>query len=462
MPLAVLLDARVTLRHAYAEMNPTRSSELQIGEPVTEIELERPAQEDCACKEGMFPKASRRQILRGGGLVTAAAATALLPKRALAADDDMAGSWTIPGEIARSDYGTRSKYETVMRSATTGTGALTPLQSLWGIITPSGLHFERHHNGVPTIDPAQHRLLIHGLVDRPMKYSVADLKRFPSISRTIFIECSGNSNEASRSAAPKTAQAAHGLTSASEWTGVRVSTLMSEVGVKDSAAWVLAEGADGAMLSRSVPIDKIMDDAFVAYAQNGEAIRPENGYPMRLILPGWEGNINVKWLRRLKIGDKPFMTREETSKYTDLITLTGKARQFTWVMEAKSLITFPSGDMQLPGKGFYEVTGIAWSGRAPIERVEISTDGGKSWALAALQEPVLPKAHVRFRYPWHWDGSETIIESRATDQTGYVQPTKAFLTAHEGVGPTYHYNGIQSWKVSPDGSVSNVLNPLNT
>jgi sulfane dehydrogenase subunit SoxC len=429
-----------------------------IGEPMTETDPERPAEEDCPCKEGMFPKASRRQILRGGGLITAAAASALLPRRALAADDDMAGSWTLPGQIAKSDYGARSQFETVMRLASAGgTGALTPLQSVWGIITPSGLHFERHHNGVPNIDPAQHRLLIHGMVDRPMKYSVADLKRFPSVSRTIFIECSGNSNEASRSAAPKTAQAAHGLTSTSEWTGVRVSTLMSEVGIKDSAAWVLAEGADGAMLSRSVPIDKIMDDAFVAYAQNGEAIRPENGYPMRLILPGWEGNINVKWLRRLKIGDKPFMTREETSKYTDLITLTGKARQFTWVMEAKSLITFPSGDMQLPGKGFYEITGIAWSGRAPIERVEISTDGGKSWALASLQEPVLPKAHVRFRYPWNWDGSEAIIESRATDQTGYVQPTKAFLTAHEGVGPTYHYNGIQSWKIAADGSVSNVL-----
>ena len=179
---------------------------------------------------------------------------------------------------------------------------------------------------------------------------------------------------------------------------------------------------------------------------------------MRLILPGWEGNINVKWLRRLKIGDKPFMTREETSKYTDLITLTGKARQFSWVMEAKSLITFPSGDMQLPGKGFYEISGIAWSGRAPIERVEITTDGGKTWSLASLQEPVLPKAHVRFRYPWHWDGTESIIESRATDQTGYVQPTKSFLTRNEGVGPTYHYNGIQSWKVMPDGSVSNVLN----
>ncbi len=240
-----------------------------------------------------------------------------------------------------------------------------------------------------------------------MKYSVEDLKRFPSVSRIIFIECSGNSNAASRSAEPKTAQIAHGLTSTSEMDGRAGFQLCWRRSASRTARpGVLAEGApDGAMLSRSVPIDKMLDDAFVAYAQNGEAIRPENGYPMRLILPGWEGNINVKWLRRLKIGDKPFMTREETSKYTDLITLTGKARQFTWVMEAKSVITFPSGDMQLPGKGFYEISGIAWSGRAPIERVEITTDGGKSWSLASLQEPVLPKAHVRFRYPWHWDGS---------------------------------------------------------
>jgi len=439
-------------------MDRARSNGPPIGELTTEDEIGRSEQEDCPCKKGMFPKSSRRQILRGGGLITAAAASAFLPRRALAADAGDDASWTVPGQIAKSDYGSRSSFEKVVREATpAGTDALTPLQSLWGIITPSGLHFERHHNGVPSIDPAQHRLIIHGMVDRPMKYSVADLQRFPSVSRTIFIECSGNSNAASRSAAPKTAQAAHGLTSTSEWTGVRLTTLMSEVGVK-GAAWVLAEGADGAMLSRSVPIDKIMDDAFIAYAQNGEAIRPENGYPMRLILPGWEGNTNIKWLRRLKVGDKPFMTREETSKYTDLITLTGKARQFTWVMEAKSVITFPSGDMHLPGKGFYEISGIAWSGRAPIERVEVSTDGGKNWGLASLQEPVLPKAHVRFRYPWHWDGGATIIESRATDQTGYVQPTKAFLTATEGVGPTYHYNGIQSWKISPDGSVANVLN----
>jgi len=416
---------------------------------------------ECDCKAGMFPQgkvgtASRRAFLRGTGLVTAAAA--IVPVRALAADDGEA-PWSLPGAIAKSDYGSRAGFEKVARLATfAGTSSLTPLQAGVGIITPSGLHFERHHNGIPAIDPKDHRLIIHGMVDKPMKYSVEDLKRFPSVSRIIFIECSGNSNAASRSASQKTAQEAHGLTSTSEWTGVRLSTLLAQVGVKDGAAWVLAEGADGAMLSRSVPIDKMLDDAFVAYAQNGEAIRPENGYPLRLILPGWEGNINVKWLRRLKIGDKPFMTREETSKYTDLITLTGKARQFSWVMEAKSLITFPSGDMQLPGKGFYEISGIAWSGRAPIERVEITTDGGKTWSLASLQEPVLPKAHVRFRYPWHWDGTESIIESRATDQTGYVQPTKSFLTRTEGVGPTYHYNGIQSWKVAADGSVTNVLN----
>ncbi len=433
-----------------------------IGEAVTETEAERAPEVDCDCKEGMFPggkvaAASRRQILRGGGLLTAAAA--ILPVRAMAADAPLDPPWSVPGRIAKSDYGERAPFEKVLRLSTTGgSSALTPLQAGVGIITPSGLHFERHHNGVPTIDPAQHRLIIHGMVDKPMKYSVEDLKRFPSVSRILFVECSGNSNAASRSASQKTAQEAHGLTSTSEWTGVRLSTLLAQVGVKDGAAWVLAEGADGAMLSRSVPIDKMLDDAMVAYAQNGEAIRPENGYPLRLILPGWEGNINIKWLRRLKIGDKPFMTREETSKYTDLITLTGKARQFSWVMEAKSLITFPSGDMRLPGKGFYEVSGIAWSGRAPIERVEITTDGGKTWSLASLQEPVLPKAHVRFRYPWHWDGSEAIIESRATDQTGYTQPTKSFLTRTEGVGPTYHYNGIQSWKVAADGSVSNVLN----
>ena len=445
---------------------PTQS---EIGEPLTDSDLDPSPQDDCPCKEGMFPRANRRQLLKAGGLMTAAAAASILPARAAAAKAPPGAAewpvieppWSAPGRPAGADggYGLRSQFETITRLSTpAGTDSLTPHQALTGIITPSGLHFERHHAGIPTIDPSRHRLIIHGMVERPMKYSVEDLKKFPSISRTLFIECSGNSGGAAHSASEKTVQETHGLTSTSEWTGVKLTTLLAQVGVKDGAAWVLAEGSDGALLSRSIPIDKMMDDAFIAYAQNGEAVRPENGYPMRLILPGWEGNTNIKWLRRLKIGDKPFMTREETSKYSDLITLTGKARQFSFVMEAKSVITFPSGDIRLPAKGFYEITGIAWSGRAPIERVEISTDGGRNWALAALQEPRLSKAHVRFRFPWIWDGSETIIESRATDQTGYIQPTKAFLTRTEGMGHTYHYNGIQSWKIAADGSVTNVLN----
>lgn len=427
------------------------------------------AREDCPCKEGMFPRADRRALLKGGGALAAVAAAAALPtSRAEAASPPPGAAewpvlnppWSGPGRPTGADggYGLRSQFETVVRQPTpAGADSFAPLQAFSGIITPSGLHYERVHAGIPTINPRTHRLLIHGMVDKPMIYTVEDLKRFPSMSRILFLECSGNSGGTAHSARPKTVQEAHGLTSTSEWTGVKVSTLFSQVGVKDGAAWVLAEGADGALLSRSIPIDKMMDDAFIAYAQNGEAVRPENGYPIRLILPGWEGNTNIKWLRRLKIGDKPFMTREETSKYTDLITLTGKARQFTFVMEAKSVITFPSGGMALPGPGFYEVTGLAWSGRAPIRHVEVTTDGGKNWGLAALQEPVLPKAHVRFRFPWYWDGKETVIESRATDETGYLQPTKQFLMATEGVGPTYHYNGIQSWKIAADGSVSNVL-----
>ncbi len=411
---------------------------LEIGEPVQPGDLVRPPQEDCECKEGMFPKASRRQFIAGTGMLAGVAAAAVLPSRpAEAAVPPGSGDWpiadppwSVPGRVAGADggYGLRSQFESIIRSANPGgTSSLAPLQSLNGIITPSGLHYERHHNGIPTIDPAKHRLIIHGMVDRPMKYSVEDLKKFPSMSRIMFLECSGNSGGTARSASPKTAQAAHGLTSTSEWTGVKLSTLLEQVGLKDGAAWVLAEGSDGALLTRSVPLEKCMSDAFISYAQNGEATRPENGYPMRLMLPGFEGNINVKWLRRLEVSDKPFMTREETSKYTDLITLTGKARQFSLVMEAKSVITFPSGDMKLPGAGFYEITGIAWTGRGAIQRVEISTDGGKSWGLASLQEPVLPLAHTRFRYPWQWDGSDAVLQSRAVDETGYVQPTKAFL-----------------------------------
>jgi sulfane dehydrogenase subunit SoxC len=297
------------------------------------------------------------------------------------------------------------------------------------------------------------------MCDTPRKYSVADLKRFPSVSRFHFIECSGNGLTEWREPTLKSVQGTHGLTSTSEWTGVPLSTLLREVGVQDGAAWILAEGADAAVMTRSVPMDKAWQDAIVAYGQNGEALRPEQGYPLRLILPGFEGNTHIKWLRRLQISDAPFMTREETSKYTDLLA-NGKARQFTFTMEAKSVITFPSGEMKLPGPGFYEVTGIAWSGRGRVKRVEVSADGGKTWQIAELQDPVLPVCHTRFRLPWHWDGRPAVLQSRCQDETGYVQPTIAQLVEERGLngkyGSIYHLNGIQSWAVASDGSVSNV------
>ena len=295
------------------------------------------------------------------------------------------------------------------------------------------------------------------MVDRPIKYSLADLKRFPTVSRTYFMECSGTTGRELMRATEPTVQRSHGLVSTSEWTGVPLSTLLKQTGLKPGAAWVLAEGADAAVMTRSVPIDKCLSDALIVFAQNGEAIRPEQGYPMRLFLPGWEGNISIKWLRRLEISDQPFYTREETSKYTDLITKTGKARIFTFTMEAKSVITFPSGNMKVPGPGFYEVTGLAWSGRGKIARVEVSCDGGKTWNLAALQDPVLPICQTRFRFPWIWDGTAAVLQSRATDETGYTQPTHAQLIAERGPleapGMMYHMNAIQSWGIAADGSV---------
>ena len=334
----------------------------------------------------------------------------------------------------------------------TAASSATPLQDLHGIITPSGLHFERHHAGVPQIDPARHRLMVHGLVRRPLSFSIEDLARFPSVSRIHFIECSGNSAWA-EPPATATAQDIHGLISCSEWTGPLLSTVLAEAGVEPSAAWVLAEGADAAALTRSIPMAKALDDAILAYAQNGERLRPEQGYPLRLVLPGFEGNMSVKWLRRLKLGDQPFQTREETAKYTDLMP-DGEARQFTFVMEAKSVITFPSGGQTLGRRGFYEISGLAWSGRGRIVRVEVSTDGGASWSDAALQTPVLDKCLTRFRAPWRWEGAPCELRSRATDDSGYVQPDREALVAARGLNSGYHYNGVQAWRVAADGSVS--------
>jgi sulfane dehydrogenase subunit SoxC len=293
----------------------------------------------------------------------------------------------------------------------------SPLQDFHGIITPADLHFERHHAGVPAIVKEEHELLVHGMVERPMVFRMAELHRYPSISQIYFIECSGNGGGIySRDRMPTeiSVQQIDGLVSTSEWTGVPLAWILREVGVRPGASWLLAEGADGAHLARSIPLEKGMGDALLAYGQNGEAIRPEQGYPLRLMLPGWEGNTQVKWLRRIEVTDRPTMTREETSRYTDPLE-GGRARQFSFVMDAKSVITFPSYPYVLPDRGWWEIKGLAWTGRGRITRVEVSTDGGRSWVDAELQHPILPMATVRFRHLWNWDGRETVILSRATD-----------------------------------------------
>ena len=357
-------------------------------------------------------------------------------------------------------YGTRSQFETEVREryatkTTESSWSFTPLQKSMGMITPSGLHYERHHGGIATIDPSTHELFVHGMVKQAKKFSMADLKRYPMLSRIMFLECSGNGLTEWAKPTLKTVQGTHGLTSTSEWIGVPLSTILNEVGLKPGAKWLLAEGGDAAAMTRSIPIEKAMNDCLLAYGQNGEAIRPEQGYPVRLFVPGYEGNMSIKWLRRLEISDKPFMTREETSKYTDLLP-DGTALQFSFLMEAKSVITYPSGEMLLKKPGFYEISGLAWSGRGSIKRVEVSVDGGKNWRDAVLHGPILPICHTRFTLPWEWDGKEAILQSRCTDETGYVQPTIKQLADERGLSSVYHLNGIQSWKVAASGEVSNV------
>jgi sulfane dehydrogenase subunit SoxC len=396
---------------------------------------------------------SRRQVLRIG----AAAVTGGI----LGRPDNALGLET-PGKlgIPLGPYGERSPYEKSVRwrrdSKTPETGSsFTPLQDSVGTLTPSALHYERHHAGIPTIDPATHRLVIHGMVDRPLSLSMADIKRLPSMSRILVMECGGNSAGEFAARTGPDVQRSYGLVSCSEWTGVPLSLLLGEVGVRKEATWVIAEGADACRMQRSIPLAKAMQDILVAYGQNGEALRPAQGYPLRLVIPGWEGNANVKWLHSLRLTNQAYMARDETSKYSDLMP-DGKARIFTYQMEAKSVVTFPSGAQTLPGPGLYELTGLAWSGRGRIERVEITTDGGSSWVNASLQEPRLPIAFTRFRLPWRFDGRETVIASRATDESGYVQPTREALIAVRGTNSIYHFNGIKFWKVHSDGTVTNV------
>jgi sulfane dehydrogenase subunit SoxC len=332
----------------------------------------------------------------------------------------------------------------------------TPLHDLEGTITPNGLHFERHHNGVPQIDPKQHQLLIHGLVKTALLFDMDALLRYPMTSILCFIECGGNSNAGWRDKPIQTvAGYFHGMASCSEWTGIPLRILLDEVEIKDQAKWIIAEGADASIMNVSIPLEKAMDDCILAIYQNGERIRPENGYPLRLIVPGWEGVLNVKWLRRLHISNKPTMSRNETSKYTELLP-SGKARQFTFVMDAKSIITRPSYGYKLDDKGLYQISGLAWSGRGKIIKVEVSADAGKTWAEAELQEPVLAKCFTRFRIPWNWNGDQAILKSRAIDETGYVQPERQELISKTGKHGYFHYNAIVSWGVSNTGVISHV------
>ena len=398
-------------------------------------------------------RSSRRQLLQmtatiGGGLVA--------PHHKANAADGIPGQLGIP----LGPYGERSPFEKAVRwtrqSKTLEAGSsFTPLQDSVGTLTPSSLHYERHHSGIPTIDPAQHRLVIHGMVNRPLSLTVAEIRRLPSVSKILVLECGGNSGSEWAARNAPDVQRSYGLASCSEWTGVPLSLLLTEVGVRPGVSWVIAEGADACRMERSIPLAKAMDDILLAYGQNGEALRPAQGYPLRLIIPGWEGNSNVKWLHSLKLTDQAYMARDETSKYTDLMP-DGKARIFTYQMEAKSVITFPSGGQTVPNAGLYELTGLAWSGRGRIERVDITLDGGRSWTKAQLQEPRLPIAFTRFRMPWRFDGREVVIASRAVDETGYLQPTREELIAVRGLNSGYHFNGIKFWRVRADGTVTNV------
>jgi len=411
--------------------------------------------------EPKTPRLTRRRLLAGaasgvGALVLKASAAPLSGEKASEDRPVVTHDTTKMQGTPPSELGERSRFEKPRRRVTKpepSASSTTPLEDLEGIITPADLHFERHHGGVPEIDPERWRLLIHGMVDRPTVFSLDDLKRFPRRSRICFIECSGNGSRGYKEMNPETSpQVMDGLTSTSDWIGVPLALVFREVGVKPEAQWFLAESQDAAMMTRSIPIAKAWDDAMIVYGQNGEALRPEQGYPARLLLPGWEGNSQVKWLRRLELSDRPFMTREETSKYTDPLA-DCTARLFSFELDAKSLITFPAYPKVLPQKGWWEITGIAWTGRGKITRVEISTDGGRVWQDATLEEPVLPKCHTRFRYFWNWTGRESVLMSRATDETGYVQPTTEAIRKARGVGTHYHFNNIRAWRVKRGGTV---------
>ena len=332
----------------------------------------------------------------------------------------------------------------------------TPIHALEGTITPQGCAFERHHSGAIELSKQDYRLLINGLVDKPLVFTFDDLMRFPRHVTTAFCECAANGGMEWGGAQLEGCQFTQGMIHNMEYTGVLLRDLLAEAGVQVAGKWVYVEGADASSNGRSLPLEKAMNDVMVAFFANGEALRKEHGYPVRLVVPGWEGNMWVKWLRRIAVYDKPVESREETSKYTDLMP-DGRARKWTWVMDAKSVITSPSPQAPVRhGAGPLVITGLAWSGNGRITRVDVSTDGGNTWVAARISGDAKPMALTRFHYDINWNGEETFIMSRAIDETGYVQPTKQALRAIRGQNSVYHNNGIQVWWLRANGEVENV------
>ena len=415
-----------------------------------------------------LPKNQRRDFMLNGLKLTAGTALAATVGKVAAGEENLppnipAWSKTLGRGVVSVPYGQPSKHEAdVIRRTVEWLTAdeiasisMTPLHKQKGIITPSGLHFERYHGGVPEVNPDDHRLMINGLVERPLLLTMDDIMAFPSESHIHFLECPANGGMEWRGAQMEALQFTHGMISGSEWTGVKLSTILQEVGLKPEAKWVLAEGADAAGMTRSIPMEKALDDAMIVYAQNGEMLRPEQGYPVRLFTPGWEGNTSVKWLRRLEIGDKPWMHREETSKYTDLLA-DGKARKHSYVQEVNSVITSPCPESPAKRKGLMQLEGFAWSGRGKITRVDVSVDGGVTWQTAELKGLVLTKSMTRFSMEINWQGEPRLLQSRAIDDTGYVQPTYAQLREARGTNSIYHKNAIHTWQLNTDGTVNNV------
>lgn len=401
----------------------------------------------------------------GGLALGASAARAASPEQPdpLITEIQDAARYLGDGVVAR-PYGNPSKFEKhVIRrdvewltASRESSVSFTPLHDLDGTITPSGVCFERHHSGIAEVDPGKHRLMINGLVDKPMVFTLADLKRFPGrVNRTYFLECAANSGMEWRGAQLNGCQFTHGMVHNVVYTGIPLKTVLEEAGLKNNGKWLLVEGADAAAMTRSIPIEKALGDCLLVWGMNGEALRPEQGYPLRIVVPGWEGNMWVKWLRRIEVGDQPWHHREETSKYTDLLA-DGRSRRFTFIMDAKSVVTNPSPQAPLRFKGLNTLSGLAWSGRGAIRRVDVSLDGGRNWRSARIDGAPTPLALTRFYVDFDWGGQELLVQSRAIDDTGYVQPTKSELRQVRGTNSIYHNNGIQTWLVKANGETENV------